>query len=211
MRAFSILLVLAIVSVLPAASQPTAPETLPALFDVAGVAENDVLNVREAPEAAAESIGELASDQRDIEVVAASQDGAWGRINLRERSGWVAMRYLKRQERTEDGVPDTLSCSGTEPFWSLSAGVKNPSFSLVGEEELSFKALPPLHPMNMPEPNWILRGEDESGASTLTAIIRPLSCSDGMSDRAYGLDATLVIDQGGEDARAFTGCCSLAP
>jgi uncharacterized membrane protein len=45
---------------------------------------------------------------------------------------------------------------------------------------------------------------------TLTAVIVPAACSDGMSDRAFGLDATVIVDEGGV-ARMLTGCCSVAP
>ena len=35
------------------------------------------------------------------------------------------------------------------------------------------------------------------------------ACSDGMSDRLYGLGATLVLT--GKVSRAVTGCCMLTP
>ena len=39
------------------------------MFDVTGVAANDVLNIRAAPDASAEIIGTLSPNARDIEVV----------------------------------------------------------------------------------------------------------------------------------------------
>jgi uncharacterized membrane protein len=45
-------------------------------------------------------------------------------------------------------------------------------------------------------------------ADGLTAVIAPAACSDGMSDRAYGLEATVILG-GGAQARMLTGCCAL--
>ena len=53
----------------------------------------------------------------------------------------------------------------------------------------------------------ILAGND---LHSLKAVIAPAFCSDGMSDMAYGLDATLIIEDG-DGARMLTGCCSIAP
>ncbi|MGB3280174.1 MAG: peptide-binding protein, partial [Pseudorhodobacter sp.] len=44
-------------------------ETLPALFDVTGVAADDVLNLRAAPDGVAEILGALGPSAKDVEVV----------------------------------------------------------------------------------------------------------------------------------------------
>ena len=44
------------------------------------------------------------------------------------------------------------------------------------------------------------------------AVIRAEACSDGMSDRAFGLAIDLFLSgKGGADSRALRGCCALAP
>ena len=45
-------------------------------------------------------------------------------------------------------------------------------------------------------------------ADGLTALIARAACSDGMSDRAYGLSATVILGAA-PDARQMSGCCSL--
>ena len=46
--------------------------------------------------------------------------------------------------------------------------------------------------------------------ATATAVVRRQACSDGMSDRAYGLSAEVLI--GGAESRVLlSGCCSIAP
>ncbi|MGY9048919.1 hypothetical protein P775_07370 [Puniceibacterium antarcticum] len=44
----------------------------------------------------------------------------------------------------------------------------------------------------------------------MTAVIVPMACSDGMSDRNYGLDVTQILD-GGDARQMLTGFCSIAP
>lgn len=44
----------------------------------------------------------------------------------------------------------------------------------------------------------------------MTAVMVPMACSDGMSDRSYGLDVTVILEGRGEP-QMLTGCCSIAP
>ena len=48
----------------------------------------------------------------------------------------------------------------------------------------------------------------EDGDGRLTATIVRESCSDGMSDRAYGLGVSVILEGGGPPTLA-TGCCSV--
>lgn len=180
---------------------------LPDLFDVTGVNSNDVLNVRSAPDADAEVIGSLDHDARDIEIVAV-EDG-WGRVNQGERSGWAAMRFLTRKEATwqAGGVPSTLTCFGTEPFWSL--GFKGDGVTWSTPDEM-------LEVSDVAVLGGEIAGDIRRGLSgagegvTVHAVITPGACSDGMSDRGFGLTATVILDEG-EGPRLLHGCCSIAP
>jgi uncharacterized membrane protein len=57
-----------------------------------------------------------------------------------------------------------------------------------------------------PRPSLSAQGE----LRRMTVVIVPVACSDGMSDRSYGLDVTLIRDAGGEP-EMLTGCCLIAP
>ena len=93
---------------------------LPALHDVQGVAADDVLNIRSAPDAGAGVIGALAPDATGVEIVERSDDLKWGLVNSGEGAGWVALRFLQRQAGQDHGqFPPVAACSGTEPFWSM--------------------------------------------------------------------------------------------
>ena len=183
---------------------------LPTLFDVTEVAADDVLNIRAAPNANAEIIGTLAPDARHIEVVGYDDTGRWARINTEGRSGWAALRYLAYQTDvwTPGSVPSTLHCLGTEPFWS---------FRLRGEEIVFSTPEAPESVMSMeqvlstgvfrdPRRSILAWGDNRR----MTAVMVPMACSDGMSDRTYGLDVTVILEGRGEP-QMLTGCCSIAP
>jgi hypothetical protein len=106
------------------ATPAAAQDALPILADVTGVAADDVLNVRAAPNAGAEIVGTLAPDMRGVEVAGLDPSGGWGLVNSGERAGWAAMRFLApRADVWRAGaLPEGLTCFGTEPFWSLRPG-----------------------------------------------------------------------------------------
>ena len=60
------------------------------------------------------------------------------------------------------------------------------------------------------------RGTDQFGAvweeagRRITATLRREACSDGMSERMFGL-STLVIIQTPDGVQMLSGCCALAP
>lgn len=180
---------------------------LPQLYDVQDVAAYDALNIRAAPNSRAEIIGALPHDAQHIEVVAANDAGTWGQVNSGEGSGWVNLRYLVARGVHIDNynLPDGLFCMGTEPFWSIS----NTGGSLHYDT--------PDSP-GQDLPIWI--AQDTGIAQDLrrmvhmggiggqaSAFIYPASCSDGMSDRAFGLSISLMT---APDAPLLTGCCTLS-
>lgn len=193
---------------------PVGAETaLPALYDVAGVAANDVLNIRTAPGSQSPIIGGLGPDATGAEVVALSPDGKWGQVNAGEGTGWVAMAYLAPQPRAPwFTMQGPLSCFGTEPFWSVGIDARMANrmqFTTPDAADLSLDLIS------------VWSGEDWHPVAGMTfaaaeasgmAVIRAEACSDGMSDRAFGLAIDLFMSgKGGADSRALRGCCALAP
>lgn len=190
---------------------------LPTLFDVTGVASDDLLNIRARPEAGSPVIGTLAPDAERIEVVAHDRSGAWAQVNTDERSGWVALRYLAyRTDVWEEGaLPETLRCFGTEPFWTLRPEARRLVLSRPGAEDRRFVPEAVLGTGAFRDPRRAVTAtppaaEAGEARGMLVATIVPKACSDGMSSRAYGLDASVVLTGDG-DARLLTGCCSIAP
>lgn len=189
---------------------PAAAQDFPGLFDVTGVASNDTLNIRAEPSGSAAKIGEFAPDRRGIEVSSVTADGRWGRVLGPDTSGWTAMRFLApNPDDLRVGLPDRLSCAGTEPFWSLTVDLLR--------DRHSFAQFVTDAPERRLGTDWIhglefgqvrggaLRMSDAFGG--ITAVIRPGECSDGMSDFLFGWKVLLVDGDGASD-RGYFGCCT---
>ena len=177
------------------------PLALPQLYDVVDVADDDHLNVRAAPNAGAEIIGTLASDARDIEVTALSRQGNWGQVNVMERAGWVALRYLAPQ--SDPAALTDLSCFGTEPFWNINFGADQTILFSTPEQEQVHQITSPLPIAGIGSETFFgLRFDWIYYTTPSTALILPGQCNDGMSDRRYALQ---FIDLTG----GLRGCCSL--
>ncbi|MHA6326318.1 COG3650 family protein [Roseivivax sp. CAU 1753] len=181
---------------------PLAAQDLPALYDVTGVAAGDVLNLRDAPSASANQIGSLAPDARDIEVTAI-QSG-WGRVNVDEGAGWASLAFLARVSgQWPDGLPDAQTCFGTEPFWSL--GLADGSFDFEHFDKGVQSGPITLRTRASGRPDRFAYAGPASGRRAILIMGRA-ECSDGMSDRLYGLTGDFLLG----DA-LYSGCCSVAP
>jgi len=195
-------LMLSLLAAFPAGAQTV----LPTLFDVTGVAASDRLNVRAMPDASSSVLSELAHDAKGVEVVAVRS--GWAQVNTQERSGWVNMRYLKERSGVwQPGqVPATLNCLGTEPFWSLGQSGGNLVYKTPEKSRLMQRRAVVSNPGQRSPARSIVAG-DESGR--LTVVLHPGQCSDGMSDRVFGLSATLLFEGAGQASRMENGCCRL--
>ncbi|MGL4236146.1 COG3650 family protein [Tabrizicola sp.] len=181
---------------------PLRAEDFPALYAVTGVAADDVLNIRAAPEADAPILGVMLPDATGVEVVSAT-DG-WAVVNAGEQAGYVSLKFLSREPGpTWYALEQPLACSGTEPFWSLAI---DPGAGTVV--------------YTTPDPEDLLEGKigrtwpGEPWATTAAlalpqgfAVVRPAACSDSMTDRPYGLAIDIFQNDGVHDRLA--GCCVL--
>lgn len=187
-------------------------QVLPALYDVAGVAGDDVLNIRVGPNANSAAMGGLPPDAKAVEVVALSPDGKWGQINAGEGAGWVALRFLHKQDRPDwFALEYSLECSGTEPFWTLFIDPTTKSAHInTPDEEGSEMDITAQWPGSAFQPTAAMQyiGANASGI----AVLRGQACSDGMSDQSFGIALDLFQaaspDQSGQ---TLHGCCRLAP
>lgn len=190
-------------ALLLAASGAWAQSGYPALFAVAGVAGDDVLNIRRGPSGDADIIGSFGPFQTGIEVTGADSTGKWLRVNTQEQTGWAAARFLERSEEGDYAFARGLNCFGAEPFWSLDMiqGTRT-TLSLLG-------AAPKVYGAGL-----VSRGEGRPdryivGFGDGLVVLSQRSCSDGMSDLTFGLEASVVVvDQG---LTLYSGCCSIQP
>jgi uncharacterized membrane protein len=173
----------------------------PALHAVTGVAADDVLNVRERPDAGAPILGSLPPDATGIEVVSVS-DG-WALVNLGDGSGYASLTYLAREQGPEwNSLERPLTCLGTEPFWSLDIDPVAGTAAFSTPEE-------PAHELPI---SGLWPGAPWAAAAALQlpdgmAVLHPAECSDGMSNRSYGIVADLFLN--GPDRPRLSGCCLM--
>lgn len=188
----------------PAAAQ----SVLPTLYDVTGVRADDVLNIRAMPDASSSILSELPHDAKGVEVV--DRRAGWARVNTFERSGWVNMRYLReRPDVWQPGaIPATLNCLGTEPFWSLRQVGANLVFETPEQSRPMQRRAVVDNPARRDPVRSLIAGDD---AGRLTVVLHPGQCSDGMSDRVFGLSATLLFEGANQASRMENGCCRITP
>lgn len=178
-----------------AVAQEAGPD-VPELRRVTGVAAGDVLNLRAAPSASAPVIGRLARDARGVEVLGLSADGLWARVPLPEGEAWARLRYLAADGTERWPLP--MRCLGTEPFWALDLRADGATWSTPeGSRE--------LRPIGGAEGfAALIRAFDDDGQTRDLTVVRG-ACSDGMSDRPFGLRAIVWA----RDGALLEGCCTI--
>jgi uncharacterized membrane protein len=179
---------------------------LPALHHVTGVAADDVLNVRAAPDPESDILGTLAPGASGIEVVATA--GNWAQINTGERAGWASLAFLDAQQGGAFPEVPSFSCFGTEPFWSIDVTQSGPAkFDDPERPDPPAMLAGAVMPASGMRNRYGLVAVWPQGRMTLA--IRAEQCSDGMSDRLYGLSVGIVAT--GALQRVLSGCCTIAP
>ena len=100
-----------------------------------------------------------------------------------------------------------LICGGVEPFWSLEIAADTAIYSAPDTAQIDYTIPHVAIAEGRPWPQvlTLLAQRD-----TALAIIRPLQCSDTMSDTEFDWMID-VLTQRNSEAIALTGCCRLAP
>lgn len=185
-------------------SLPLRAEEFPAFYMVTGVASDDVLNIRARPDAKSDVIGSFAPDASGVEVVAVS--GRWALVNTREGSGYAALRFLEREPGPAwNSLQVPLACLGTEPFWSLEIDPATGEMRRQTPDDPQ----PSTTPLTVA---WLGSARAPDMAVALEdgiAVLSAKECSDGMSDRRYGI-AVQIFRSGVGYVDREVGCCSLA-
>lgn len=197
------------VAILLLSGTSAVAEGTPYLADVTGVAAGDLLHVRAAPDAGAETLGTLPPDADGVEVVALAPGGGWAQVNAGEVAGWAASRYLAPVPGSADwwAMDGYLECAGTEPFWSVAIGADRIAFAMP-DVPAADMAVTARWPGSAPVPVAGVQAELDGG--TATVVLQAAACSDGMSDRAYGIGVTALLSGLGPTV-PLRGCCTLAP
>lgn len=178
-----------------------AAQSLPSLYDVTGVASADMLNVREGPSADNDIIETLTHDRKDIEVLRVQND--WGLIGMGEYNGWVSMNFLAPVPITDGAARPPLTCVGTEPFWDLTIDAYGANFATPETANRSMIVI-----SENTGSNGLSMALFEDLSMTHMLVVKAGYCSDGMSDREFGMSA-FFYTQSPRGDYAFQGCCTF--
>ena len=100
-----------------------------------------------------------------------------------------------------------LLCGGVEPSWSLEIGAEDAVFTAPDTEQIDY-AIP--HSTRAEGRRWPQVLTLLAQRDTALAILRPIQCSDTMSDISFDWTIDVLTQRNGE-AIALTGCCRLRP
>ncbi|SEK99996.1 SH3 domain-containing protein [Pacificibacter marinus] len=194
---------------MPSASPQIASDggVLPAVFTVTGVAANDRLWVRDAPQPTGGRIGSL--EPGELVGVDGTASGDWVQITLNGQIGYINSSYLTRANEssagtTPDGFPLGIICRGTEPFWTL---------TIAEDRSVQYTSL-----INGPDPITALKQTTPAigggypydfAAQSYTGTLNSQMCSDGMSDISYSMALQLLKPNGQGGVETLHGCCNL--
>jgi uncharacterized membrane protein len=182
---------------------PVRAQEFPALYAVTGVAAEDVLNIRSRPDADAPIVGAFAPDATGVEVLARS--GNWALVNTDEGTGYAALRFLAREPGPGwSALQSPLSCLGTEPFWALEIDPQAGETRFRTPEDQA----PDPDPITGLWPTEPWARTAAVGLPDGLAVLTGADCSDGMSDRSYGIAVDLFLGHAGRESR-LAGCCRL--
>ena len=168
------------------------------LVQVTGVADDDSLNLRAAPDANSARVGTIDSHDQKIEVIAVDTKGVdWVKIRRGKTEGWVNAKFLQY----ESGAPVKMTCGGTEPFWNMTVGYGVARFEFDGKKT-TLALDEPETPAARPVP-WVFAVHGKPGQFLLAS--KPdddKKCSDGMSDTEFPY--SMLVHTAGV---FMEGCC----
>ena len=184
-------------------------------FRVVGVRANDVLHMREEPfegqaQAASKIVGSIPHDE--TRVLATGQTTVvskqrWYEVYYRGTKGWVNGKFLSAIQSSTPMKDLSLSCFGTEPFWSLDMLNKKATFTDLSATSHPYSIVQKEHGANRGNLLSVrLIGNDRN---SMQAIITAREwCNDGMSDRENPFEIFLIAAPG-LDGRVVQGCCNI--
>lgn len=178
-----------------------AAEYVPTL-SVISVGRGDTLKLREQPDARSRQLGFLAPNDEGITIVGqAVQNLDWIQIQKGRARGWANARFLAYGTTSaQRRLPVRLTCTGTEPFWSVEIGYgrADTNFNL-GQTKGRIALAAPISASGRPG-LWLHSALDRRDPSSF--LIEAKACSDGMSDRRYAFSVAARMGD-----RLYSGCC----
>lgn len=118
----------------------------------------------------------------------------------------AAAPALAAEDAPEDAAPEALLCGGVEPFWSLQLDAEGATYGTPDQPRIDYLIVDQRAALGREWPKAITLAAPND---TALALLRPQTCSDGMSDRV--MDWTIdMLTQRDDEAVVLTGCCRAA-
>ena len=170
-------------------------------YGVTGVAPNDTLAMRAAPDASATIVGAIPHNGEGILAAGGTTSGGWSDVAYQGKRGWVNARFLGIGNDPSSRLPALLECLGTEPFWriTLSPGAARADLLFI-ERGYDFRLTYAASAMGRSD-IWTVKGT--GGKAEMSLKVKRESCSDGMSDTNYPYSTGARVPS----AELIAGCC----
>lgn len=186
-------------------TQSSSTPEISSNFKVVNVDDNDVLNLRAAPNSSAEIVFPIPSDASNLIFV--GKNDKWVNVMYRGHRGWVYHKYVEKISLSTVGdfaFTANLHCIGTEPHWVFKSDGNQALFKFQGTSKNLLLNDAVKRSANSTN-SWKLSYTIETGyPDTFELIIQKKSCSDGMSDTAYPYSLHLLDSKTGS---LYDGCC----
>ncbi len=183
----------------------------PSLYRVTGLKNGEPLNVRSGPSTKFEDIGDLTIDSDPVEIIELDSTGKWARFVWSGSSGWASIKYLKQFDSPKlagTEVPVGLYCTGTEPFWKYEIlDQKNIRLNILGNDK-PISALLDTVSSSVNHLTFPVAIVASTNSESITSLLRPDRCSDGMSDRIFDWSVDILL-QRNTSTTLLSGCCRL--
>ena len=186
------------------ANSAALAESTVSFYDITQVAADDTLSLRAQAGSRNPLLAKIPDDARFLMATGREQKlgkSTWLELNYGQHTGWVNKHYLTPSATKEF---TTLTCLGTEPFWSLDVESVKITTRDIDENETTY-ALSSVSPSNNHTNRWMLQGTAQSANELNIALWKTNSCSDDMSERSYQYE----IIYNTPDDGVFSGCCNV--
>lgn len=186
----------------------------PARYSVIGVADGDLLAIHADTSIESEVLAGYVFDAKAVEVIELSADGIWGRVNLSESTGWIAMENMLR---VEDNVPTTYACFGSDPSWNLNLSESGASRWQTPDTDGAVKFEAEADKLTFNGQITMTETSVRPGLEVkFDAKMTPAACTYPAKNNLFGLKIDVLLKgfagfASPEGDEAVSGCCSLQP
>lgn len=186
----------------------------PARYSVIGVASGDLLAIRADTDIESDVLAGYVYDAKAIEVIELSDDGTWGRVNVSDTTGWVAMENMLR---VEGEVPTTYACFGSNPSWNFDLSESGASRWQTPDTVGAAKFETEANKLNFKGNIVLTETSARPGLSIdFKAKMAPQACTYPGTENKFGLKVDMLLKgytgfASPEGDETVSGCCSLQP